>query len=222
MKKQTKNILTKLALVAAPFAVAATITTSAVSANADDNTFGDWVMTPADKANIEKANALTNEGRIEDHSTQAESEAQGAAFQKKQEAQLAKDNARNQREFGGDTSQATTKPAKKQAVKKTTKKATKKHVAKKKVVKKHVAKKRVVKKHARKHARRLFRIRVKAHRIYAYKTSNFRHHKGRRAERKGTKLYVYGKVRRGHTTYYKVYGGRFITSSHHYVTRVAR
>lgn len=222
MKKQTKNILTKLALVAAPFAVAATITTSAVSANADGTSFGDWVMTPADKANIEKADKLSNEGRIEDHSTQAEDGAQSAALGKQQDAELKKDIARNKREFGDNTSQATTTPAKKQAVKQTTKKATKKHVAKKKVVKKHVAKKHVVKKHARKHARRLFRIRVKAHKIYAYKTSNFRHHKGRRVERKGTKLYVYGTVRRGHTTYYKVYGGRFITSSHHYVTRVAR
>lgn len=217
MKKQTKNILTKLALVAAPFAVAATITTSAVSANADQ-TFGDWVMTPADKANIEKADKLSNEGRIEDHSTQAEDGAQSAALGKQQDAEFKAHIANMKREFGGDTSQATTTPAKKQAVKKTTKKATKKHVAKKKVVKKHVAKKKA----AKKHARRLFRIRVKAHKIYAYKTSNFRHHKGRRVERKGTKLYVYGTVRRGHTTYYKVYGGRFITSSHHYVTRVAR
>ena len=222
MKKQTKNILTKLALVAAPFAVAATITTSAVSANADGTSFGDWNMTPAEQANMQKATDGVNEMRKESHTTAAESEAQGNAFQKQQDAEFKAHIANNEREFGGDTSQATTTPAKKQAVKKTTKKATKKHVAKKKVVKKHVAKKHVVKKHARKHARRLFRIRVKAHKIYAYKTSNFRHHKGRRVERKGTKLYVYGTVRRGHTTYYKVYGGRFITSSHHYVTRVAR
>ncbi|WKN29538.1 DUF5776 domain-containing protein (plasmid) [Apilactobacillus kunkeei] len=58
--------------------------------------------------------------------------------------------------------------------------------------------------------------------MYAYKTSNLRHHKGRRAERKGTKLYVYGIVKKSHKTYYKVYGGRFITSSRHYITRVAR
>lgn len=221
MKKQTKNILTKLALVAAPFAVAATITTSAVSANADQ-TGGDWVMTPAEKANMEQATEGVNEMRKESHTTDAENEAQGEALQKQQDAEFKAHLAYMKREFGSDTSQATTTPAKKQAVKQTTKKATKKHVAKKKVVKKHVAKKRVVKKPARKHARRLFRIRVKAHKIYAYKTSNFRHHKGRRVERKGAKLYVYGTVRRGHTTYYKVYGGRFITSSHHYVTRVAR
>lgn len=76
------------------------------------------------------------------------------------------------------------------------------------------------KKHARKHARRLFRIRVKAHKIYAYKTANFRHHAGRKAEKRGKKLNVYGIIKKGHKTFYRVFGHRVITSNKHFVTKI--
>ncbi|CAI2667803.1 hypothetical protein AKUG0803_UNKNOWN200020 (plasmid) [Apilactobacillus kunkeei] len=92
------------------------------------------------------------------------------------------------------------------AQKKTTKKVAKK--ARKKVVKKAKAKK-------------LFRIRVKAHKIYAYKTIKL-HKAGRKAEYKGTKLNVYKIVKKGHKTYYKVYGGRVITANKHFVTKIAK
>ncbi|WKN29531.1 hypothetical protein MUB42_07130 (plasmid) [Apilactobacillus kunkeei] len=153
MKKQTKNILTKLALVAAPFAVAATITTSAVSANADGTTFGDWVMTPAEKANMQKADNIENDVRKSEHATQAEEEAQGAALAKKQDAQFNAHIARNKREFGDNTSLTPAKKASTTATKKVVKKHVTKKTTKKKAVKKHakkVAKKRFVKKHASK------------------------------------------------------------------------
>ncbi|CAI2676759.1 hypothetical protein AKUH3B110M_UNKNOWN200020 (plasmid) [Apilactobacillus kunkeei] len=102
------------------------------------------------------------------------------------------------------------------AQKKTTKKVVKKHVAKKKVAKK--ARKKVVKKAK---AKKLFRIRVKAHKIYAYKTIKL-HKAGRKAEYKGTKLNVYKIVKKGHKTYYKVYGGRVITANKHFVTKIAK
>lgn len=198
MKKQTKNILTKLALVAAPFVIAATITTSAVSANADGTSFGDWNMTPAEQANMEKANELTNQARERDHSTQAESEAQGAAFQKQQDAEFKARVARNEREFGGDNSQSTATPARK-----------------------HVAKKTTKKKAVKKHARHLFRIKVKTNKVYAYKTIKL-HKAGRKLEKKGSKLYVYGIVKKGHKTYYKIAGGRVITSGNKYVIKIAK
>lgn len=102
------------------------------------------------------------------------------------------------------------------AQKKTAKKVVKKTVAKKKVAKK--AHKKVVKKAK---AKKLFRIRVKAHKIYAYKTIKL-HKAGRKAEYKGTKLNVYKIVKKGHKTYYKVYGGRVITANKHFVTKIAK
>lgn len=101
-----------------------------------------------------------------------------------------------------------------------------KKVTKKRVVKKHVAKKhnkKAVKKHVRKHvkkAKALFTIKVKAHKVYAYKSTNFKHHFGRKAERKNTKLKVYGIVRKHHKTYYRVYGHRLILANKHTVTKV--
>lgn len=101
------------------------------------------------------------------------------------------------------------------------KKVTKKHVAKKHVVKKHH--KKVVKKHVRKHVKKakvLFKVKVKAHKLYAYKSTNFKHHFGRKVERKNTKLKVYGIVRKHHKTYYRVYGHRLILANKHTVTKV--
>ncbi|KOY72150.1 hypothetical protein [Apilactobacillus kunkeei] len=102
------------------------------------------------------------------------------------------------------------------AQKKTTKKVVKKHVAKKKVAKK--AHKKVVKKAK---AKKLFRIRIKAHKIYAYKTIKL-HKAGRKVEYKGTMLNVYKIVKKDHKTYYKVYGGRVITSDHKYVSKITK
>lgn len=210
--KQTKNILNKLMLATAPFAVAATVASTNVMANADSNSVGNWDMTPAEKANMDKADKVSQEIMEQNGTIGAKAEAEGAkkdaaikAADDKSFAQIKKETAA----YINKKDEAKKTPAKKTAAKK----ATKKHVAKK------VAKKRVVKKHAKKHTRRLFRIRVKAHRIYAYKTIAM-HRAGRRAEVKGTKLYVYGTARRHGRTYYKVYGHRWITSAHKYVARV--
>lgn len=192
MKKETKNILTKLALVAAPFAFAATITTSAVSANADV-TGGDWVMTPQDKASIEQANQATAEYEKDNHTT-ADDDAKAAAIrQKKIDSEFKARVASNERDFDPQSPNYRKRVAKK--------------VTKKKVVKKH--------------ERRLFRIKVKINKVYAYKTINL-HKAGRKLEKKGTKLYVYGIVKKGHKTYYKIAGGRVITSAHKYVTKIAK
>lgn len=102
------------------------------------------------------------------------------------------------------------------------------HVVKhhKKVTKKHVTKKhhkKVAKKHVRKHVKKakvLFKVKVKAHKLYAYKSTNFKHHFGRKVEHKNTKLKVYGIVRKHHKTYYRVYGHRLILANKHTVTRV--
>ena len=102
------------------------------------------------------------------------------------------------------------------STKKTAKKVVKKTVAKKKVAKK--AHKKVVKKAK---AKKLFTVKVKAHKIYAYKTIKL-HKAGRKAEYKGTKLNVYKIVKKGHKTYYKVYGGRVITANKHFVTKIAK
>lgn len=97
-----------------------------------------------------------------------------------------------------------------------------KNVVHKKIAKKHVKKhvRKVVKKHVVKKSHGLFTIKVKASKIYAYKSTNFKNHKGRKAERKGTKLRVYGIVRKGHKTFYKVYGHRLITANKHFVSKI--
>lgn len=241
MKKQT--ILTRAALLVAPFALAATFGTSVVS-HADDNSDMDTVTvsgadnSPEAQAAAKKANAMANQGF-----NKAQSSINNTY--KNDDGYVDKTNTATpskKTSTASNTSKPAAKPATKTTTKKETtstvaKKAAKKHVAKKvtkkhakkaakkatkKVTKKRVAKKHVAKKRAKKHARRLFRIRVKARRIFAYRTLNFRHHHGRRAEKKGTKLYVYKVVRRHHRNYYKVYGGHWITSYHKYVARIHR
>lgn len=227
--KQTKNILNKLMLATAPFAVAATVASTNVMANADSNSVGNWDMTPAEQVQDAKANQLAQE-TMKDNGTIGKASDEAVA---KRTAEIKADDDKSFAQIKKETAAYVNKktPTKKAAAKKVTKKhvakkkaakkTTKKHVKKatKKHVAKKVAKKRVVKKHAKKHARRLFRIRVKAHRIYAYKTIAM-HKAGRRAEVKGTKLYVYGTARRHGRTYYKVYGHHWITSAHKYVARV--
>ena len=88
----------------------------------------------------------------------------------------------------------------------------------KKVIKKRVRK--VAKKRVARKSHGLFTIKVKANKIYAYKSTNFKNHKGRKVEHKGTKLRVYGIVRKGHKTFYSVYGHRLITANRHYVTKI--
>lgn len=100
----------------------------------------------------------------------------------------------------------TKKHVAKKATKKTTKKATKK-------AKKHVIKK-IVKK-----AKHLFSVRIKAKRVYAYKTIAL-HKAGRKVEKKGTKLYVYKIVKKGNKQFYKIAGNRVITANKHYVVKV--
>ena len=249
MKKQT--ILTRAALLVAPFALAATFGTSVVShADSDD----DMVTTNVQGADNSAAAQAAHKHA---ESIGKDSDAQMAAIYQKQNGQTYNDGSSTdapdkKTNTSSNTSKPAAKPATKTTAKKETtsttvakkakpaKKAAKKHVVKKvtkkhakkaakkttkkakKVTKKRVAKKHVIKKHAKKHARRLFRIRVKARHIFAYRTLNFRHHHGRRLEKKGTKLYVYKVVSRHHRNYYKVYGGRVITSSSKYVTKISK
>lgn len=127
--------------------------------------------------------------------------------------------ARILRDYNAIT-KATKKHAKKVTSKKVTKSVAKK--ATKKVAKKNVKKatvKKATKKVAKKHVKRLFSIRVKAQKIYAYKNIKLQK-QGRKAEKKGTKLYVYGIVKKGHKTFYKVYDGRLITASKSAVTKI--
>ena len=211
--KQTKNILNKLMLATAPFAVAATVASTNVMANADSNSVGNWDMTPAEQA---KADKLANDA-MRDNGTIGKASDEAVA---KRTAEIKADDAQRLAKINAETKAYVNKktPAKKAAAKKVTKKHVAKKKAAKKTTKKHV--KKATKKHiAKKVARRLFRIRVKAHRIYAYKTIAM-HKAGRRAEVKGTKLYVYGTARRHGRTYYKVYGHRWITSAHKYVARI--
>lgn len=84
---------------------------------------------------------------------------------------------------------------------------------KKKAAKKHTAKK-VVKK-----AKQLFKIDVKASKVYSYKTIAL-HKAGRKLEKKGTKLPVYKIVKKGHKEFYLIKGNRVITANKHDVMKI--
>lgn len=242
MKKQTK-LLSKFAVLLATLGAGATLASTHVAAHADSSNDG-WEDGVVYTGKL-YAPGLTDEQKKEadqigTHNSQKQNEINARADAKvqagldklnaisdKQQAEYdAKMNALAKKNHIKDYGNPDATPAKKAT---TTKKVAKKTSAKKavakkatkKVAKKHVKKatvKKVAKKHARKHAKRLFRIRVKAHKIYAYKTANFHHKKGRKAEKKGTKLYVYGIIKKGHKRFYKVYGGRVITANKHFVT----
>lgn len=118
------------------------------------------------------------------------------------------------------TAEAKKAEVKHEAAKKAAKHEAKKHVAKKatkKATKKH-AKKHVIKKIVKK-AKHLFSVRIKAKKVYAYKTIAL-HKAGRKVEKKGTKLYVYKIVKKGNKQFYKLAGNRVITANKHYVVRV--
>ena len=118
------------------------------------------------------------------------------------------------------TAEAKKAEVKHEAAKKAAKHEAKKHVAKKatkKATKKH-AKKHVIKKIVKK-AKHLFSVRIKAKKVYAYKTIAL-HKAGRKVEKKGTKLYVYKIVKKGNKQFYKIAGNRVITANKHYVVRV--
>lgn len=232
MKKQTK-LLSKFAVLLATLGAGATLASAHVAAHADSSNDGWAEAEPS--TGFSYAPGLTDAQKayadqIGTHDSQKQKEINARADAKVQ-AGLDKLNAisdKQQAEYDAKMEALAKKnhtyipdtdtPAKKTTT--TTKKVAKKTSAKKatkKVAKKHV-KKATVKKAAKKHAKRLFRIRVKAHKIYAYKTANFHHKHGRRAEKKGTKLYVYGIIKKGHKKFYKVYGGRVITANKHFVT----
>lgn len=120
------------------------------------------------------------------------------------------------------TKTAETKKAevKHEAAKKAAKHEAKKHVTKKHVTKKVTkkAKKHVIKKIVKK-AKHLFSVRIKAKKVYAYKTIAL-HKAGRKVEKKGTKLYVYKIVKKGSKQFYKIAGNRVITANKHYVVKV--
>lgn len=118
------------------------------------------------------------------------------------------------------TAEAKKAEVKHEAAKKAAKHEAKKHVAKKatkKATKKH-AKKHVIKKIVKK-AKHLFSVRIKAKKVYAYKTIAL-HKAGRKVEKKGTKLYVYKIVKKGNKQFYKIAGNRVITANKHYVVKV--
>ena len=230
MKKQTK-LLSKFAVLLATLGAGATLASAHVAAQADssdgwadttDQTSGYAPgLTDAQKAYADKI-GTHNSQKQNEINARADAKVDAAldkldAISNKQQAEYdAKMNALAKKNHIKDYGNPDATPAKKTTTKKVAKKTSTKK-ATKKVAKKHV-KKAPVKKHARKHAKRLFRIRVKAHKIYAYKTANFHHKKGRKAEKKGTKLYVYGIIKKGHKKFYKVYGGRVITANKHFVT----
>lgn len=210
--KNTKTI-SKLAMFVATLAAGATIASIHVAAHADSWDTGEMTsgyapgVTDADKKIAQELQNSKSDNQaqidaIDKSYAEHDSTPYMVAMQdgKSIPATKVKDN--------------TKKPS--TSTKKTTKKVVKKHVAKKKVAKK--ARKKVVKKAK---AKKLFRIRVKAHKIYAYKTIKL-HKAGRKAEYKGTKLNVYKIVKKGHKTYYKVYGGRVITANKHFVTKIAK
>lgn len=219
MKKQTK-LLSKFAVLLATLGAGATLASAHVAAHADssdgwadttDQTSGYAPgLTDAQKAYADKI-GTHNSQKQNEINARADAKVDAAldkldAISNKQQAEYdAKMNALAKKNHIKDYGNPDATPAKKTT---TTKK----------VAKKTSTKKATVKKHARKHAKRLFRIRVKAHKIYAYKTANFHHKKGRKAEKKGTKLYVYGIIKKGHKRFYKVYGGRVITANKHFVT----
>lgn len=74
--------------------------------------------------------------------------------------------------------------------------------------------KKVVKK-----AKQLFKIDVKASKIYSYKTIAL-HKAGRKLEKKGTKLPVYKIVKKGHKGFYLIKGNRVITANKHDVIKI--
>ncbi|CAI2638198.1 hypothetical protein AKUH3B203J_11840 [Apilactobacillus kunkeei] len=117
------------------------------------------------------------------------------------------------------TAEAKKAEVKHEAAKKAAKHEAKKHVAKK-VTKKSTkkAKKHVIKKIVKK-AKHLFSVRIKAKKVYAYKTIAL-HKAGRKVEKKGTKLYVYKIVKKGNKQFYKIAGNRVITANKHYVVKV--
>lgn len=224
MKKQTK-LLSKFAVLLATLGAGATLASAHVAAHASSDGWDEAEpstgfsyapgISDADKARVQKmintpdseadkrANARIQAGLDK---LNAISDKQQAEYDAKMEA-LAKKNHTYIPDTDTSAKKTTTKKvAKKTSAKKATKKVAKKHVKKTTV-------KKAAKKVAKKHAKRLFRIRVKAHKIYAYKTANFHHKHGRKAEKKGTKLYVYGIIKKGHKKFYKVYGGRVITAN---------
>ncbi len=232
MKKQTK-LLSKFAVLLATLGAGATLASAHVAAHADSSNDGwdDGVvhtgfgyapgLTDAQKAyadkigthNTPKQNEINARATAKDDAVLDKLD----AISNKQQAEYdAKMNALAKKNHIKDYGNPDATPAKKTTTKKVAKKTSAKKAVAKKVAKKHVKKatvKKTAKKHARKHAKRLFRIRVKAHKIYAYKTANFHHKNGRKAEKKGTKLYVYGIIKKGHKKFYKVYGGRVITAN---------
>lgn len=246
MTKYNK-LLSKCAVLLATLGAGATLASAHVSAHAMSD--AEWADSTPQTSGYAPGLTDEQKKRIDQIGTQPESEANKRADAKVQAAldkldaisdkqqaeydakmnEVAKKN--HIKDYGNpdaasvttSTKKSTTKNvAKKTSVKKATaKKATAKTSAKK-VAKKHVKKatvKKATKKVAKKHAKRLFRIRVKAQKIYAYKNIKLQK-QGRKAEKKGTKLYVYGIVKKGHKTFYKVYGGRVITASKSAVTKI--
>ncbi|MCL8495929.1 hypothetical protein M9195_05440 [Apilactobacillus sp. F1] len=83
----------------------------------------------------------------------------------------------------------------------------------KKTTKKHAPKK-IVKK-----AKQLFKIDVKANKVYSYKIIAL-HKSGRKLEKKGTKLPVYKIVKKGHKEFYLIKDNRVITANKHDVMKI--
>lgn len=83
--------------------------------------------------------------------------------------------------------------------------------------------KKEIKKYEHKHAKskKLFRIKVKAHKVYTYVSTKLRK-EGRKIEKKGATLWVSGIIKKGSKTFYKLFNGKVIPASKHFVEKLSK
>lgn len=83
--------------------------------------------------------------------------------------------------------------------------------------------KKEIKKYEHKHAKskKLFRIKVKARKVYTYASTKL-HKEGRKIEKKGATLWVSGIIKKGSKTFYKLFNGKVIPASKHFVEKLSK
>ncbi|KOY76432.1 hypothetical protein RZ54_06590 [Apilactobacillus kunkeei] len=201
MKKST-NIVSKFAVLVVTLAAGATIASAHVSSHADTL----WApgVTEADKKIVEELKNSKSDNQAQIDAINRESVKHdidsGIEITQERGVQASFDKSGHFLGYKKNGKFVTTPDGKPLP--------TKKHSTNKKVVKKAKDKK-------------LFRIRVKAHKVYAYKSIKLQK-AGRKVEKKGTKLYVYGIAKKGHKTYYKIYDGRVISADKKLVTKISK
>lgn len=70
-------------------------------------------------------------------------------------------------------------------------------------------------------SKKLFRIRVKAHKLYTYINTKL-HKEGRKIEKKGAILWVSSIIKKGHKTFYKLFNGKVIPASKHVIEKLSK